>query len=169
MNTMSITQSILSLSALTIRLSITALAMNLPRNLNFVLRREICDSFAVRPSGLGNRPNIVLTYAIGTVGVGPPVVVVVVVVFNDSSNIEPSLPIELMFFDPLLLSSSTDDASLLLFNDGNSMSALACGVLLAVGSMISCADVVDDRCWCSCCLSSSLALTTSPMADELFR
>lgn len=69
-----------SIRKLTIRLSITALAINLPKNLNFVLSREICDSLAVRPSGLGNRPNCAFTYATGTVGVGPPVVDVVVVV-----------------------------------------------------------------------------------------
>lgn len=47
---------------LTIRLSIIALAINLPKNLNFALDRVICVCLAFGPIGIGNKPNGVRTY-----------------------------------------------------------------------------------------------------------
>ena len=47
---------------LTIRLSITAFAMNLPKNLNLNFNREICEVFAVLLSDSGNKPCGAFTY-----------------------------------------------------------------------------------------------------------
>ena len=56
------------------RLSITALAINLPRNLNFAFAFETCGNFEDLPNGNGNRPCAELIYLICVVGGGKAIV-----------------------------------------------------------------------------------------------
>lgn len=54
-------------AALTILLSMTAFAINLPKNLNLDFTLDTCGILDDLPKGKGNRPCIVFTYVTGIV------------------------------------------------------------------------------------------------------